>query len=138
MDIVSSLIQQNTFRPITDCICQQDVVIYECTVCGRATAWEGTALESCSGGEIALTSTDFIQPIQTIICSSGAIAARGLSVEGGCFTSQLNITFNAMILQGRTVRCSVDNGTHASQIGRDVLALSTGIILNLILHASVE
>ena len=115
----------NTFYPVTNCSCPQDIVTYECTVCGLATAWEGTALDSCSGGEIALTNRDFMDPIMTIICSGGRIAARGVSVKDGCFTSQLNITFNAT-LQGRTVRCSVDNGTHASQVGRDVLAITTG------------
>ena len=118
---------QNSFRSITDCVCPQDVVTYECTVCGLATAWEGTALGSCSGGEIALTNRDFMDPIMTIICSGGTIAARGIIVEDGCFTSQLNITFNATALQGRSVRCSVDNGTHASEVGRDMLTLTTGI-----------
>ena len=49
------------------------------------------ALGSCSGGEIALTNRDFMDPIMTIICSGGRIAARGIVVEDGCFTSQLNI-----------------------------------------------
>ena len=123
---MSSLVRDNSFRSVTDCICPQYVVTFECTVCGLATAWEGTALDSCSGREIALTNRDFIEPIQTIICNRGAIAARGISVEDGCFMSQLNITFNATF-QYATVSCSVDNGTHASEVGRDVLTLSTGI-----------
>ena len=53
--------------------------------------------------------------------------SRSISVRDGCFTSQLNVTFNAT-LQGRSVRCSVDNGTHASQVGGDTLALSTGML----------
>ena len=60
-----------------------------------------------------------------VVCNGGTVTAHG-SVEDGCLTSQLNITFSAT-LQGRTVICSVDNGTHASQVGIDVLALSTGI-----------
>ena len=125
---------QNSFRSITDCVCSQDVVTYECTVCGLATAWEGTALGSCSGGEIALTNRDFMAPIMTIVCSGGRIAARGIIVEDGCFASQLNITFNATALQGRSVRCSVDNGTHASEVGRDILTLTTGIIIKCALQ----
>ena len=101
-------------------------LIYECTVCDLATAWEGTALDSCSGGEIALTNRDFQEPIQTIVCNGGAIMARGISVEDGCFISRLNVTLNAT-LQGRSVVCSVDNGTHAFQVGHAILALSTGI-----------
>ena len=126
--------QQNSFHPVTDCVCPQDVVTYECTVCGLATAWEGTALGSCLGGEIVLTNRDFMAPIQTIICSDGRIAARGIIVKDGCFTSRLNVTFNAMALQGRSVQCSVDNGTHASEVGRHMLTLTTGIShFNLIL-----
>ena len=53
--------------------------------------------------------------------------ARGISVKDDCFTSQLNVTINAT-LQGRSVRCSIDNGTHASQVGSDTLALSTGML----------
>ena len=123
-----SSLPENTFRPITNCTCPQDVVIYECTVCDLATAWEGTALGSCSGGEVALTSRDFMAPIMTIICSGGRVAARGISVKDGCFTSQLNVTFNATALQGTTVRCSADNGTHSSEVGRAMLTRSTGII----------
>ena len=111
---------------VTDCVCPQDVVTFECTICGLATAWEGTALDSCSGREITLTNRDFIEPIQTIICNGGAISARGISVKDGCFMSQLNITFNGTF-QDTTVSCSVDNGTHASEVGRDILVLSRGI-----------
>ena len=67
--------------------------------------------------------------MRTVLCNDGTVAARGISVDNDCFTSQLNITFNVG-LQGRTVRCSVDNGTHASQVGGDVLALSTGTVLH--------
>ena len=117
----------NDFRAVTDCSCPQDVVTYECTVCGLATAWEGTALASCSGGEIALTNRDFMPPIRTIVCNGGVIAARGISVQGECFTSQLTVMLNST-LQGRTVICSVDNGTHASQVGSATLELSTGML----------
>ena len=126
---VSSLPRGNNFQPITTCTCPQGIVTYECTIRGLAIAWEGTALDSCSGGEIALTNRDLMEPMQrTVICNGGTVAAHG-SVEDGCLTSQLNITFSAT-LQGRTVSCSVDNGTHASQIGIDVLAPSTGILKN--------
>ena len=119
---------RNSFQAVTDCICPQDVVTYECTVCDLATVWEGTALDSCSGGEIPLTNRDFQEPIQTIICNGGAITARGISVKDGCFISQLNVTLNATLL-GRSVVCSVDNGTHAFQVSSAILALSTGIHL---------
>jgi hypothetical protein len=84
------------------------------------------------GGEITLSIRDFREPIMTIICSGGKIAARGISVEDGCFTSRLNITFNTTVLQGRSVRCSVDDGTHASEIGRHILTLSTGTGINFV------
>jgi hypothetical protein len=122
---VLSLLRGNNFQSITDCTCPQGIVTYECTVCGLAIAWEGTALDSCPGGEIALTNRDLVEPMGTpIICNGGTVAAHG-SVEDGCLASQLNITYSAT-LQGRSVRCSVDNGTHASQVGIDMLAPSTG------------
>ena len=135
---VSSLLQPegNDFRSVTDCICPGDVVTYQCTVCGLATAWEGTALDTCSGGEIALTNTDFEPPNDPIVCRGGAIAARGILEENGCLISRLNITFD-VTLQGRTVRCSVDNGTHASEVNMSVLALTTGNYLIILLSLKI-
>ena len=122
---MNSLLQSNDFHAVTNCFCPNDVVTYQCTVCGQVIAWEGTALDTCSGREIALTKRDFVD---TIVCDDGAIAARIISEESGCFTSRLNITFD-VTLQNRTVSCSVDNGTHASEVGIDVLTLSTGMCM---------
>ena len=63
--------------------------------------------------------------------------ARGISARDGCFTSRLNVTFNAT-LQGKSVRCLVDNGTHASQVGNATLALSTGIYYTFMLRNSCD
>ena len=111
---------------ITDCVCSNDVVIYECTVCRRfATLWEGSAFE-CPSREITLANTDFGTPRAMGVCNDGRIVARGLSVDSGCYTSQLNVTFDAG-LQDRTVICYADNGTHIKEIGRKVLLASMGI-----------
>ena len=67
-----------------------------------------------------------MEPLQPIYCNGGTVAVHGISAENGCFTSQLDIVFDTGF-QGRTVRCLVDNGTHASEIGSDVLTLSIGI-----------
>ena len=82
-------------------------------------------MDTCAGGEILLTNQDFVDPKKTIDCNNGAIAVRGIDSSSTCYISRLNITFN-ITLQGRTVRCSVDNGTHASIVGVDSLSVSTG------------
>ena len=117
--------QSNDFYPITNCFCPDDVVLYRCVVCGGlATVWEGSAFQ-CLSGEITLTHNDFGTPNAYGECNTGAIIGRGLSIEAGCYISQLNITFSAQ-LQGKTVSCSVDDGRFATEIGNAVLNTSTG------------
>ena len=54
--------------------------------------------------------------------------ARGITVENECFISHLNVTLKLnATLQGRSVVCSVDNGTNVFQVGNAILTLSTGI-----------
>ena len=110
---------------ITDCVCSNDVVTYECTICGGfATVWEGSAFD-CPSQEITLPNNNFGTPQAVGVCNNGRIVARGLSMENGCYTSQLNVTFDAG-LQFRAVICSADNGTHTREVGHDVLHASTG------------
>ena len=121
------MFSQNSFDAITECVCPQDVITYECTVCGGLlTVWEGSLFE-CASGQIILTNSEFGIPGAAFgVCNNGAVVGRGLSIEDGCYTSQLNVTFDAR-LQGRVVRCSVDDGTLSSEVGRDILSMSTGM-----------
>ena len=116
-----------SFNALTSCVCYSEVAIYECTVCsGFATVWEGSAFE-CSTREITLVNSDFGTLRAVGVCND--VVGRGLSIQSGCYVSQLTITFDAR-LQSRTVECYADNGTHiTNKIGQSVLLGSTGIML---------
>ena len=88
--------------------------------------WEGTAFD-CPSREILLTNRDFGTPTAFGVCNDGDIFGRGLSMDGDCYTSELNVTFEPT-LQDRTIICSVDNGTDASEVDREKLRASTGEI----------
>ena len=103
------------------------MVTYECTVCGgerTLTVWSGSGFR-CASGEIILSHPNTMGTTSGT-CNNGEIIGHVLSAENGCYTSQLNITFNNQ-LQSSTVICSADNGTHSSEIGRQVLSRNTGI-----------
>ena len=131
----NSLTNLTDFHAVTDCVCPQEVVTYECTVYGSPeslTVWEGTALRGCNSGEIIIYHTDFETPKARGSCTlnSGEIAWKDLRMQNGSYTSQLNITFSS-ILQGNTVNCSLDNGTNHQLVGHDSLHKSAGIIINM-------
>lgn len=118
------------FHNVTDCVCPQEVVTYECTVYeGSLTVWEGTALSGCNGGEIIIHHGDFGTPKARGSCirNSGEVTWKDLRMQNGSYTSQLNITFDSR-LQGSTVNCSVDDGTNHYLVGRDSLRKSEGMI----------
>ena len=114
-------------RAVTNCVCSNDIVIYECIVCGGfATVWKGSAFDrDCL--EITLIHSHFHSgaPEVSGVCNNGRIVARVISVDGGCYISSLNIMFDAG-LQNSTVMCISDNGTHTREIGSDVLLANTG------------
>ena len=111
------------FHAVTDCVCLEEMETYECTVCGGAvTVWGGSGFQ-CSTGEILVDHRDFFS---TGECNNGRIVARGISMDNGCYTSQLNLVFDVG-LQGSTVICSVDNGTFSREVGTDTVRATTGI-----------
>lgn len=115
-----------SFGAVTNCVCSGEVAIYECTVCGEfATVWEGSAFDSqCTNREITLTHSDF--GTQAAFGTCGNIEGHGLYIESGCYISQVNVPFDAGLVD-RTVECSSDNGTHTRKLGQAVLHVSTGI-----------
>ena len=102
--------------------------MYEGNVCGgnaTFTVWSGSVFQ-CTSGEITLSHSDFERTGNVSgVCNEGKIVGRIESAKNECYLSQLNVTFSDE-LQNRTVVCSVDNGTHASEIGSAVLNRSTG------------
>ena len=122
--VSSQPIDSENFRAVTDCVCSNDIVMYECIVCGGfATVWEGSVFgDDCR--ETTLAHSEF-GTLEEVGCNNRRIVARGISSDHGCYKSSLNVTFDAG-LQDRTVICTADNGTHTREIGRDVLHASTG------------
>ena len=121
-------ISRSNFRNTTNCVCSNDIVTYECTVCNVfATVWNGTAFR-CSAGEITLPNSDFGIPEAVGVCNN--ILVREHSVNNGCYTSELTVTFESA-LQNRSIECYADNGTHITkQIGYTVLHESTGNVIS--------
>ena len=74
------------------------------------TYWTGTAFAlNCPHiNGIVLFHNHFTETYRA--CNNGAIVARGLSVEGNNYTSQLNVTVTHDIA-GETIKCFYFNGT---------------------------
>ena len=94
----------------TNCACPGEKLIYTCSAVtnesGRATVWSGSAFD-CAGSEITLLHDRFSDG--TIReCNGGAILGRSVSVDGNCFTSQLNVTVSTG-LNNKTVKCFLDS-----------------------------
>lgn len=115
-----------SFTPATDCVCPGHIVTYQCIVQGELlTVWQGSAFQ-CASREVTLTNIEFGTSAAFGECNTDeiTIVGRGLSIDNGCYTSELNVTF-VPALQGTTVTCSVDNGTHSREVDHAVLQAST-------------
>ena len=86
------------------CVCPGDILNYECTARGIGlTVWTGTAF-NCTAGGIALSHTRFLSAAG----ECGATVARGVSINGNNYTSQLNVTFTPY-MAGKIIICLYDN-----------------------------
>ena len=86
---------------VTAHTCIGHVVIYECIVNGSgATIWGGTALESCSQGNILLRHSEYYSSIViTKTCgNNGPISGHAVSSENEMYTSWLilNVSYNTV------------------------------------------
>ena len=73
------------------------------------TIWNGSVFD-CSGNDIALIHSRFgSNPGEEAAgeCNNGSIYARGVSVHGNCYTSQLNINVTSDMI-GKTISCVHD------------------------------
>ena len=112
----------STIDSVTTCNCLGQIVTLQCTAIGGAfTVWAGSAF-MCQGGEISLTHVRFLDSIGA--CNDGAIIAQGVSLHDNHYTSHLNVTLSSELV-GRTVSCSLDDGTQLTSIGSIILALNT-------------
>ena len=97
----------------------------KCTVVGKGTtAWFGSAF-NCSNFEnqIYLHHDQFSDGGAYGSCNNGSIVARGVSVEGNSYTSQLNVTVMSD-KAGMTAGCYYYNGSN-SFVELSLLVIST-------------
>ena len=94
-----------------------DILTYECTVMGAvSTFWTGSAFDCPNyGNEILLLHSRFLHSGTSGSCNNGSIVARGLSVDGNNFTSQLNVTVTPVI-GGKTITCGGDHGAYIKHL----------------------
>jgi hypothetical protein len=92
---------------------------FECTVIGvvgGSTQWNGDAIRQCPL-PVFLRHREFIAgTTEPTVCNRGSLVIQSIGVESSCYTSQLNVLFNASLI-GRTVTCVYDNGSVAIEIG---------------------
>ena len=89
------------------------------------TVWTGSAIDCpySSSNEIVLLHNYFYESYWG--CNNGAIVARGLSIEGNNYTSQLNVTVTPATA-GKTIGCFHDNWTHEIFIFSSIIPTITG------------
>lgn len=98
---------------------------YECTARGVGlTVWTGTAF-NCIGGDITLSHTFFLSAAGE--CNNGAMVARGVSIDGNNYTSQLNVTFTSY-MAGKMIICLYDN-LHGESIQFSTVLPKIGLLL---------
>ena len=114
------LLNQNN----NDCVCSGQMLMFECNATGVGSiVWRGSAFD-CPLRVIVLRHNQFIDSKGT--CSDGAIVAQGVSVEGSCYTSRLNVTLSSS-LNGESIVCAHHNSTDTTVIGTFLLNNMSGI-----------
>ena len=86
------------------------------------TVWGGTAFNCPDRNEISLRHNQFENAIGE--CNDGAIVGYSVENVDNCFTSRLDVRLSAD-LQGRTITCSVDDGSGVIMLGTSALIVST-------------
>jgi riboflavin synthase alpha subunit len=87
--------------------------------------WTGSAFDcSSTTNEIVLLYTRYNTETY-VLCNNGFIVARGLSVEGNNYTSQLNVTITPDTA-GETIICASDNGTRYKHLFTSTIPTITG------------
>ena len=112
------------------CICSGHDVVFECTTTGGvATVWQGSIF-NCErmANSISLRHSQFSH-IETVVgvCNDGAITARGVSLYGNNYTSQLNIMINESML-GQTIQCAHDDGRHVNVVDQKKIMNDEGSV----------
>ena len=112
----------NELRRITECICLNYSVVYECSIDGDGfTLWRGSAFDCIeSSNEINLAHN--MQGDEGS-CNNGNIVARSIPTNSTAYVSQLTILDFNLVLNGRSINCSHGNG-ETLNIGTEVIMIS--------------
>ena len=106
-----------------DCGCPGQNASYICTATdGVITVWAGNAFDCPDRNEISLRHNQFENAVGE--CNDGAIVGYSIESVNNSFTSRLDVRLSAD-LQGRTITCSVDDGSGVTPLGSRMLIVST-------------
>ena len=120
----------NNFVRLYDCTCLGHTQIFECTICGPGfTVWQGSALQcQASDSEIRLRHSLFSTSEAHGQCNDGAIVARSVGSQAGCFTSALTVVIGLEMIN-QTIECVYYDNVQISSltIGETRLIITEGI-----------
>ena len=92
--------------------------------------WAGSAF-MCQAGEISLRHVRFLEAFGE--CNNDAVIGRGIEIANNSYTSHLYITLTPELV-GKTVTCSVDDGTNLISVGASSLTVSTSEYYQILRH----
>ena len=110
-----------------DCICPEDVVVFDCSVSGGvATAWRGNIFNCPNrGNQIFLRHRNFENGTSRT-CNNGEIVAYSSEITNNRYNSRLNVTVTPEMHNG-TVECIKELKDLTSEsVGTCALILATG------------
>lgn len=126
MLIIIGLIECNELVAISDCACVGQNYTYQCSVNGGdLTVWSGSVIEV--GCEIILFHNQYESMSSASgVCNNGAVSGRSIEVVNSSYTSELTIRVSNN-LDGRIVKCLVDDGIEETLINSSTLLITKGI-----------
>ena len=115
-------------RLVSNCTCIGYPLEFQCIAIGPgATIWQGGAFNcSSSLNKIQLYHSRFATRTAAGSCNNGNIIARALDSTEGRYRSQLNIHSLTPEMNGTTIECLYDNGTHIHSINNITITITTG------------
>ena len=117
---------------LNSCICPDHEAIYECTVYGgRATIWQGTALQTALQGciddptLITLNHNEFDLINRSCAISGIQVIVQAISLVNDSYTSRLTLQTVSQHINGTTLECTTDDGLNYAS--KQIL-LTTGML----------
>ena len=114
---------------LNECVCPGHELRLECTVVGGGfTVWRGSAFDCDErANQIQLRHTQFEHGAAVGECNNGKIIGSSLRRVDLNFTSQLIVQLDInSTLEGRTLACVHNNGSHETAVGMYTITYTTG------------